>query len=110
MQLVREQANPGAHGRADVSRVLRAVENLSARRRDERGKNTDQRGLSRPVGSEEPQNLAAPDAQRDVRQRAAAPEVARDVEELNGIEVGAHAARPARPRGPGPESSLSSAP
>src|SRR5206468_13092190 len=88
MQLVSQQADPPAKGRTELVRRLAAVSDLTARRRHQRGKHSDQRRLSCPVRSEQADNFTAVRRERHGRERPAPPEVPGYAVEGDGVEIG----------------------
>ena len=110
MELVSEQADAAADLGTRLACQPVAVADDAAGRRHQRGQHADDGGLAGAVGTEQPQNVAGVDGERDARNRPAPAEVTRHVGQLDALEVKAHAAMPARPAGSGLVSSESSAP
>src|ERR1700730_6187446 len=109
MELVREEAKAAPQTGAERTRGPPSKPHLSARGRDERGEQADERGLAGPVRTHESHDVAGAYCQRQARDRASATEMSGSVEEADRVEVDSHAARPARSAGSGPVSSPSRA-
>src|SRR5439155_10248213 len=75
----------------------------------EGGGDAEQRRFSGAVGTEEAEDVAAPGGEGDAGERAPATEMPRDVDQRDLVEIDHHAATEPS-AGPGPISSLSSAP
>jgi hypothetical protein len=72
---------------------LIAKPHLTARRRDQRREQADQRRLARPVWSEQAEDVAGARGQREARNRPPAAEMSGDVDEADSVEVGSHSRR-----------------